>query len=322
MKKSNNIHKFFYVFFGTLIVAFILVSAWYLNKQNIAVLNPKGPIALKEFHLIVFSLLLSLLVVLPVFTLLIVFAWKYREGNTKSKYSPELDHNKILETIWWVIPSFLIIILGIVAWNSSHELDPFKPLDSSIKPITIQVVALNWKWLFIYPKQNIATVNYFLIPNKTPVNFEVTSDAPMNSFWIPQLGGQIYAMPGMSTQLHLSADGDGSYRGLSANISGNGFAGMTFTARSTSTSDFNIWLQNVKNSPKQLSLDEYNKLSQPSSNNPSAYYSSTQSDLYNNIVYKYLAPNSASANSDGGGRTQILPNIQKLESEGMQGMSM
>ncbi len=294
----------------------------YLSKQNIAVLNPKGPIALKEYHLIIFALLLSLLVVIPVFTLLVVFAWKYREGNTKSKYSPELDGNRFAETVWWVIPTILISILAVVAWRSSHSLDPYRPLVSNTKPLTIQVVAMNWKWLFIYPDQKIATINYFQIPNNTPIDFNITSDAPMNSFWIPQLGGQIYAMPGMSTQLHLLASGNGTYNGVSANISGNGFAGMTFTARSTSAESFNNWADSIQHSNNKLSLAEYNKISIPSENNPIVYYATTDQDLYNNIVYKYLVPTTAAANPDKSNRTQSIPNIQQLQTEGMQGMSM
>ena len=132
---------------------------------------------------------LSLIVVIPVYIMLFLFAWKYREGNTKAKYSPDWDHSALLETIWWTVPLLLITILSVVTWNSSHDLDPFRPLNSSVKPVKIQVVALQWKWLFIYPEQNIASVNYVEFPVNTPVDFEITADAPMNSFWIPQVGG-------------------------------------------------------------------------------------------------------------------------------------
>jgi cytochrome o ubiquinol oxidase subunit 2 len=321
MKKTNKIKKRII----TLIISVLIIvglGIWYFHDKTVAVLNPRGPIALKEFHLIVFALLLSLTIVIPVFILTAVFAYRYRETNTKAKYSPELDHNKYAETIWWVIPSILIAILGVVAWNSSHTLDPYRPIYSNRPAMTIQVVALDWKWLFIYPKQNIASVNLVQFPNNTPINFEITSDAPMNSFWIPQLGGQIYAMPGMSTQLHLLASQNGSYNGSSANISGEGFAGMTFIARSSSTQGFNDWLNSVKKSPNKLSLAEYNKLSGPSQNNPVSYYSSAQYGLYNNIVYKYLVPSSGAANPDNSGKTQAIPNLQQIESQGMQGMSM
>jgi cytochrome o ubiquinol oxidase subunit II len=293
MKKTNRKHKLILLIACVLVLALIVSAIGYLHHTNIAVLNPKGPIAQKELNLIIVALLLSLLIVIPVFTLTIVFAWRYREGNTKAKYSPELDHNRTAETMWWLIPSALILVLAIVAWNSSHELDPYKPLVSNIRPLTIQVVALDWKWLFIYPQQNVASVNFFQFPSQTPINFEITSDAPMNSFWIPQLGGQIYAMPGMSTQLHLLASSDGSYSGSSANISGVGFSGMNFIAKATSKSDFNNWLESIKNSSSQLSLSRYNKLANPSENNPPSYYSAPQYGLFNIIVNRYLIPPSS-----------------------------
>jgi cytochrome o ubiquinol oxidase subunit 2 len=270
------------------ILAFMLLAVWYLHSTNIAILNPQGPVARKEFDLFITGLLLSLIVVVPVFTLLFMFAWKYREGNTKAKYSPDMDHNRIAETIWWVIPTVLILIISILTWNSSHQLDPFKPLASSKPQMTIQVVALDWKWLFIYPEQHIATVNFVQFPTGTPVNFEITADAPMNSFWIPQLGGQIYAMPGMATELHLMATRDGTFNGSSANISGSGFAGMAFKARSSSSAEFDRWVQTVKHSPNGLNQATYSKLTQPSQYNPVAYYSSAQSDLYDRVIMKYM----------------------------------
>jgi cytochrome o ubiquinol oxidase subunit II len=283
-KKSTS--AFLVLFF----LGVVALAAWYLHGTNIAVLNPEGPVALQERNLIMFAALLSLLVVVPVFTLTAVFAWRYREGNTKATYSPELDHSRVAETIWWLIPSALILILSVVAWNSSHQLDPFKPLASTTPPLTVQVVALNWKWLFIYPQQHIATVNFVQFPAQTPVNFEVTADAPMNSFWIPQLGGQIYAMPGMSTQLHLMASQNGSFRGSSANISGQGFSGMNFTAKSSSQADFDQWVQSAQQSPTNLSQDMYTALAKPSENNAAAYYTVDNSGLYDTIINKYMPP--------------------------------
>jgi cytochrome o ubiquinol oxidase subunit 2 len=270
------------------ILAFMLLAVWYLHSTNIAILNPQGPVARKEFNLFITGILLSLIVVVPVFTLLFTFAWKYREGNTKAKYSPDMDHSRVAETIWWVVPTILIIIISILTWNSSHQLDPYKPLSSSRPQMTIQVVALDWKWLFIYPEQHIATVNFVQFPSGTPVNFEITADAPMNSFWIPQLGGQIYAMPGMATELHLMATRDGTFNGSSANISGSGFAGMAFKARSSSPAEFDRWVQTVKHSPNGLNQATYSKLAQPSQYNPVAYYSSAQSDLYDRVIMKYM----------------------------------
>jgi cytochrome o ubiquinol oxidase subunit II len=273
-----------------LALGFALLAGWYLRHTSIPVLEPRGPIAQKERQLIIIALLLSLIVVIPVFSLLGIFAWKYRESNTKAKYSPNLDHSRIAETIWWLIPSALILAIAVITWNSSHQLDPFKPLNSSTQPITIQVVALDWKWLFIYPQQNIATVNLVQFPSQTPVDFEITADAPMNSFWIPQLSGQIYAMPGMSTQLHLMANTDGSFHGSSANISGQGFAGMAFIAKASSPDDFKRWVSSVKRSPSHLSQDAYAKLAAPSQSNPVAYYASSAAGLYDNVIIKYMGP--------------------------------
>lgn len=282
---KNRLFLILLLLCGALLVVFGL-----LHGHTVSVLDPKGSIGEQERQLIVFALLLSVIVVLPVFIMLFLFAWRYRESNPKKvKYSPDWDHNIFIETVWWLVPSILILILSIVAWNSSHKLDPFKPLAGD-KPLTIQVVALDWKWLFIYPEQNIATVNYVQFPVDRPVTFNITADAPMNSFWIPQLGGQIYAMPGMATQLHLKAGSAGSFRGSSANISGRGFAGMTFTAKASSQQDFNNWVKSAKKSPNHLSFKAYNQLAKPSLNNPASYYASTTPKLYDIIIMKYMGP--------------------------------
>jgi cytochrome o ubiquinol oxidase subunit 2 len=262
----------------------------YFHSLNFEVFNPKGPIAAKERNLMYFALALSLVVVVPVFMMTFIISWKYRESNTKAKYTPDWDHSVIAETTWWMIPTILIFILSVVAWNASHTLDPFRPISSTTKPLSIQVVALDWKWLFIYPKQNIATVNYFAFPKNTPLNFQITSDAPMNSFWIPQLGGQIYAMPGMSTQLHLMATSTGSFRGSSANISGEGFAGMDFIAQSVTQNQFNQWVNQVAKSSSTLNQTTYQQLQKPSENNPSAFYVLSDSGLYNDSIMKYMSP--------------------------------
>ncbi len=260
-----------------------------LTVMGISVLDPGGVVAARERDLIITAVALGLLVVIPVFIMTFGIVWKYRDGRG-ARYTPDWDHNVIAESIWWGLPCLIILLLSVITWNSSHQLDPFKPLASTVKPITIQVVALPWKWLFIYPQQNIATVNYLQFPEQTPVRFEITADAPMNSFWIPRLGGQIYAMAGMSTELHLMADGPGSYRGSSANLSGRGFAGMKFIAQSTSSQDFSTWIDNVKQSPQILDLPAYNKLSRPSENNKPASYAYSDPALYDSIIQKYLGP--------------------------------
>ena len=268
--------------------AFLL--AFLMQGNTVAIFDPRGLIALQERNLIITAVLLMLIVVIPVFALTFIIAWRYRASNTDATYTPDHDHDLRAELVWWTIPCIIILILATITWKSTHELDPFRPLASHTKPITIQVVALDWKWLFIYPEQNIATVNFVQFPANTPVDFQITADAPMNSFWIPQLGGQIYAMAGMVTQLHLIADEVGSYSGASANFSGPGFSGMRFTAQSISQDDFDAWVQSVKQVPSTLSLDEYNTLSAPSEDTPIKYYSSTDKSLYNAIVMKFMAP--------------------------------
>lgn len=265
----------------------LLAAILYLRRAGVAVLDPAGPIAAKQRGLILFSLLLSLIVVIPVYIMAAAFAWRYRAGNPKAKYSPDLDHNLAAETTWWLIPAVLIFILSVITFRSSHQLDPFKPLSSGADPITIEVVALQWKWLFIYPRQSIATVNFVQFPAYTPLDFQITADAPMNSFWIPRLGGQIYAMSGMSTELHLEASRTGDFRGSSANISGEGFAGMNFLARASSTADFNSWVNSIKKSSGSLDMSEYVKLVKPSKYNQPAYYADVQSGLYETVVSKY-----------------------------------
>jgi cytochrome o ubiquinol oxidase subunit 2 len=281
-------------------LAFTFIAVLYLRTVNIPVLEPRGIVGQKERNLMYFSLLLSVVVVVPVFIMLFAFSWKYREGNKRpKKYQPDWDGSRLYESIWWAIPFAIIAVLAVITWNSSHDLDPFKPLSAQVKPLQIQVVALDWKWLFIYPKQNIATVNFVQFPLNTPIDFKITSDAPMNSFWIPQLGSQIYAMPGMSTELHLMADEAGDYQGRSANISGKGFAGMAFTAKATNTDNFNSWVRAVQNQQNVLSVSTYNQLAKASQNNPVVYYGSTQPGLYESIVDKYLAPGDRTGHMSG-----------------------
>ena len=263
---------------------------FYLHHSNFAVLNPKGLVAARERQLMIITVLLGLLVIVPVYIMTFFIAWRYREGNSKAKYSPELTGSKLAETVWWGIPTAIILALSIITWQTSHSLDPSKALAVSAKPLTIQVVALNWKWLFIYPEQNVASVNFVQLPVNTPVTFDITADAPMNSFWIPQLGGQIYAMPGMSTQLHLIASKAGDYTGTSANVSGEGFADMKFTTRAGSKTDFDAWVTTAKQSPEALSPDVYQQLVKPTSKYPVTLYASAAPNLYDTVINKYMAP--------------------------------
>jgi cytochrome o ubiquinol oxidase subunit 2 len=269
------------------LVAAIAILTMLIYGNDISVLNPKGTIAAKERDLIIFGTILSLIIVIPVFTMTFIIAWKYREGNKKAKYQPDWDHSRLFESIWWGVPLLLITILSVVTWKSSHELDPFKPIQSAKEPVRIQVVALQWKWLFIYPEQEIASVNYVQFPQDTPIDFEITADAPMNSFWIPSLGGQIYAMSGMATNLHLIADQTGEYRGSSANISGRGFSGMKFVAESSSESSFENWVRKTKKNPNSLGIEKYSDLSKPSENNPVEQFVLADKNLFDYIVHQF-----------------------------------
>lgn len=285
--------KYELIIAALLSLVIILVAVVWLSGANIAVLNPQGLIAHKQRDLIIVATLLMMIVVVPVYILTFGIAWKYRASNKKAKYSPDLDGNKLAEAVWWLIPLAIITILGGIIWTSSHELDPFKPLQSDKKPVTIQVVAMQWKWLFIYPEENIATVNYVQFPEKTPINFKITADAPMNSFWIPSLGGQIYAMSGMSTKLHLIADKSGTYQGSSANISGKGFAGMKFIAKSTTEDRYESWIQRVKSTGSVLDENSYAKLAKPSTNNKTQYYILGNNKLYDTVIMKYMEPSNS-----------------------------
>ncbi|HEV2412526.1 MAG TPA: ubiquinol oxidase subunit II [Candidatus Saccharimonadales bacterium] len=296
MAKSNGSHTrkgLKLLLITALIVVVVSALAWYLDHHTVAVLQPAGEVARRERELMIIAILLSVIVVVPVYIMAISFAWRYREDNRKiktRKYQPDWDRSRVYETLWWGIPIIIIGALSVITWESSHALDPFKPLSSSVPAIPVDVVALDWKWLFIYPKQHIASVNLLEIPSNVPIDFDVTSDTVMNSFWIPRLGGQIYAMPGMSTQLHLIANETGSYYGSSANISGVGFAGMNFTTKSVSWSDFNAWVKRAQASSKVLTSEAYSKLAEPSQNNKATYYSDVPNNLYDDTVMKYMSP--------------------------------
>lgn len=279
------------VIIATLLVILAAAGAGlYISFNNVPMLQPKGFIAEKQRDLLYIASILMLIVVIPVLFMALFFGWKYREENDKSKYSPDWSSSHVAEAVWWGIPFAIIIVLAVITWKSSHDLSPFKPLQSDKKPIHIQVVALQWKWLFIYPEEGVASVNFFQFPEKVPLSFEITSDAPMNSFWIPQLGGQIYAMPAMRSKLHLIANEPGEYRGSSSNISGEGFAGMFFTAKASSHEEYEKWLQSAKQSKERLNFNEYEELVKPSSYNPVALYNLPNANLFDKILEKYEAP--------------------------------
>ena len=256
------------------------------------VIDSKGVIGTEEVRLVRDAILLMLIVVVPVIIMTVVFAWKFRASNKRAHYAPNFHHSNAIEAAVWFIPIIIILVLGTITWRTTHELDPYKPLEvEKAKPaITIEAVALDWKWLFIYPEQNIASVNLVEIPVNTPVNFKITADAPMNAFQIPQLGGQIYAMAGMQTKLHLISDTPGDYFGRAVNFSGEGFSGMQFVARVSTQADFDNWVSSVKSNPNTLNSDEYKKLAQPSANNPVTTYGNVVPHIFENIIMKFMMP--------------------------------
>ena len=284
------------IIFLFIVIDIFLAGKFLLTGKNIQILNPAGYIALQERDLIYLCLLLMFIVVIPVFIFAIHVAMSYNEKNKHTKYTPDWDHSTKLQAFLWAFPTCIILVLCVINWVSAHKLDPHNELTNGVKPMTIQVVALQWKWLFIYPEQGIASVNEVVFPEKTPIVFDITaSDTPMNSFWIPQLDGQIYAMAGMATQTHLIADKVGTYRGSNAEINGAGFADMTFTAKSVTQGDFDAWAEHVRQSSHALTTETFNDLNHPSQNVPPEYFSSTENNLYITIVMKYMAHPSDSA---------------------------
>lgn len=275
---------------GAAVTVLLTWLAW-TNRHLFTVLQPKGTIAHDERNLMIFATVLSLIVVVPVFALIFGIAWRYRDTNPRpATYQPNWEHSRRLETIWWGIPCAIILVLAVVTWTSTHALDPFKPVASNgaVQPLNVQVVALQWRWLFIYPDQGIATVNELHVPVGTPLNFHITSDAPMNSFWIPQLGGQIYAMSGMETMLHLRADAAGTYDGSSANLSGSGFADMRFKVIAEPPQDFDRWIDDTRRSPYQLTEAGYKQLSKPSHDRQPIFYATSAVGLYDTIMARSM----------------------------------
>lgn len=271
----------------SVVVVFVLLLFVLGLNHSFPLLQTRGEIANRQRDLLVLATVLALFVLVPVYALLFAFAWRYRAGHTK-QYRPNWGTHKGYEALWWGIPIAIIGVLAVVTWVTSHSLDPFKPLASSQPALKVQVVAMQWKWLFLYPDQQVASVNEVALPVGRPVEFILTSDAPMNSFWIPQLGGQIYAMTGMSTKLHLMADTPGDYRGVSSNISGKGFADMRFTAKALEKADFEKWLLRASQSSKRLDQSSYDRLAKPAASQVT-WYRLDQPELYDRIVMKYMS---------------------------------
>lgn len=281
--------------FGLLVTLALICAVtaivWVLQSEKALVINTKGVLAHRERHVIGRNILLMLIVVVPTFIALYTVAWRYRARKGHPKYDPHHSYGTLVQCLLWITPTIVMAVMMVKTWDDAHELDPYRALKSTEKPLDIQVVALDWKWLFIYPEQQIATTNFVLFPEKTPIHFTLAADgSPMNSFWIPQLGGQIYAMTGMMTQIHLMADEPGEYPGRAAEINGEGLADMTFVAKATTPSDFESWVALVRESPLHLDEANYNKLAKPFIYKPVSLYSTVDKDLFHKIVMKYDTP--------------------------------
>jgi len=259
---------------------------------NTVVLNASGDIASQQGQLLVVSTLLMLLIIVPVIALVGLFSWKYRKSNSAARYEPDWDHSTALELVIWGAPLLIIIVLGLLTWIGTHTLDPYRkltrldanrPLHVQTKPITIEVVALDWKWLFIYPDLGIASVNELAAPVDVPIEFNITASSIMNSFFIPALAGQIYAMPGMQTSLNAVINQPGEFDGFSANYSGAGFSDMKFKFHGMDQAKFDAWVQKAR-MHKALDRAHYLALEKPSQREPVRHYGSVDSSLYHAIL--------------------------------------
>ncbi len=280
--------------------AVVVLAALALSGCNLLVLSPHGDIAAQQGRLIIVATVLMLLVIIPVIFLTVLFAWRYRAANKAATYKPDWDHSTQLELVIWAIPLLIIIALGAVTWISTHTLDPFRPLSrispgqpvpEDVTPLEVEVVALDWKWLFLYPEYNVASVNEMAAPVDRPIRFKITSSTVMNAFYVPALAGMIYAMPGMETQLNAVINRAGEYEGISSNYSGHGFSHMRFRFRAVDDAGFQPWIADARRSDGTLDRDSYLALEKPSEREPVAQFSSVAYGLYDAIVNRCVDPN-------------------------------
>ena len=295
-----------------------------LGGCNTIVLNAPGDIAKQQGDLIVIATVLMLLVIVPVIALTLLFAWRYRASNTQATYQPDWDHSTQLELVIWAVPLLIIIALGAVTWISTHTLDPYRPLGridaqravpADVKPLEVQVIALDWKWLFIYPEQGIASVNELAAPVDRPIRFTLTGSTVMNAFYVPALAGMIYTMPGMETKLHAVINAAGEYEGFSANYSGAGFSHMRFRFHALDDAGFDAWINDARASTITLGRNEYLALERPSEREPVRYFGTVAPDLYDAILNRCVAidrlcMNEMMAIDDSGGFG--LPGLEAL----------
>jgi cytochrome o ubiquinol oxidase subunit II len=266
------------------VLGLVLVCTTVLGGCSQGVLDPQGPIAAAERLLLINSTAIMLVVVIPVILATLAFAWWYRSSNTRATRSLDESYEGRVEFVVWSIPALTVILLGGVIWIGSHQLDPRAPITTNSDPLRVDVVSLDWKWLFIYPDQGVAAVNQLVIPAATPIAFRLTSATVMNSFFVPQLGSQIYTMGGMTTHLNLLADKPGEYPGFSANYSGDGFSEMRFIVKSVTSADFNAWLEQARGGGSALDDAAYAALAKPSTAVPPTTYRSVDPKLFERIV--------------------------------------
>jgi cytochrome o ubiquinol oxidase subunit 2 len=292
-------------FHPTFLAVLLTTALTGLTGCNAVLLSPSGDIALQQRDLIIVSTVLMLLIIVPVIALTLLFAWRYRQSNpdTQADYEPDWDHSTLLELLIWAAPLLIIIALGAVTWISTHTLDPYRaitrldaqrplPTDAiEAKPLVVEVVALDWKWLFLYPEQGVATVNELAAPIDRPIKFKITAASVMNSFFIPALAGQVYAMAGMETKLHAVINKVGVYEGFSANYSGAGFSGMRFKFHGLTHDDFERWVQQAKAEGRTLTREDYLKLEKPSERDPVQRWASVADGLYDAILNRCVENN-------------------------------
>ncbi|SIR44922.1 cytochrome o ubiquinol oxidase subunit 2 [Rhizobium sp. RU20A] len=283
---------------GLLKSCILLLPLLFLSACKAEVLAPTGDVAAQQRDLLVISTLLMLIIIIPVMALTVLFAWRYRESNRAAVYRPNWDHSTKLELIIWAVPLLIVVSLGAITWVGTHLLDPYRPLAriapgkevGQEEPLQVQVVALDWKWLFIYPQYGVAAVNELAVPVDRPVQFTLTSSSVMNAFYIPAMAGMIYAMPGMQTTLHGVFNKEGTYQGLASHYSGAGFSGMRFKAKATDAAGFDGWIAEARTASKTLDRPAYLQLEQPSENVKPELFATVDPELFPRIVNLCVEP--------------------------------
>src|ERR1700688_1371855 len=279
------------------LLAVVLIGAATLGGCAEGVLDPKGPIAAADRQILLNSLGIMLAIVIPVILATLGVAFWFRESNERARYRPNFTYSGRLEMLVWSIPAMTVFLVGGVAWVGSHDVSPRKPIASTVKPLGVQVASLDWKWLFIYPDQGVASVNRLTIPVGTPISLELTSSGVMNSFFVPQLGSQIYTMAGMITRLHLQADHSGTYRGFSAQFSGEGFSDMHFDANAVTDEKFSQWLDAARSAGPELDAKTYADLARPSAAVAPFTYRSAAPGLFDRILVSEMQSGDAMCRS-------------------------